>query len=80
MLQRVLIAVLIVSSLMLLNSCGSAEWVHPNKPKDMFAQDYNQCESKMLNDPKLQQGNRYLLAQATERCLMKDGWMLREKR
>jgi hypothetical protein len=80
MFRRVLNAVLIVSSFVVLSSCGSAEWVHPNKSKDMFAQDYNQCESKMLNDPKLQQGNRYLLAQATERCLMKDGWMLREKR
>ena len=65
----------------LVSACSSSvEWVHPTKPKDMFAQDYNQCESKQLNDPKLQQGNRYFLAQATERCLMKDGWILREKR
>jgi hypothetical protein len=71
----------VMVAVFLLSACGSsAEWVHPTKPKEMFAQDYNQCESRQLNDPKLQQGNRYFLTQATERCLMKDGWILREKR
>jgi hypothetical protein len=60
-------------------SCGSSEWVHPTKPKDQFLQDWNACESNMLRDPKLQQGNKFLLSQATERCLMKDGWILREQ-
>jgi hypothetical protein len=61
-------------------ACGSSEWVHPTKPKDQFLQDWNACESRMLRDPKLQQGNKFLLDQATERCVMKDGWILREQR
>lgn len=60
-------------------ACGSSEWVHPTKPKDQFLQDWNACENRMLRDPKLQQGNKFLLNQATERCVMKDGWILREK-
>jgi hypothetical protein len=60
-------------------ACSSAEWVHPNKPKDAFAQDYNKCEGDALRDPKLQQGIRFLLIEATERCLRKMGWQLIEK-
>ncbi|MEW6248580.1 MAG: hypothetical protein AB1555_18000 [Nitrospirota bacterium] len=60
-------------------ACGSAEWVHPNKPKDAFAQDYNKCEGDALRDPKLQQGIRLMLLEATERCLRKMGWQLVEK-
>jgi len=33
----------------------------------------------MMNDPKLQQGNKYFVQQATERCMIKKGWVLREK-
>ncbi|HXF93699.1 MAG TPA: hypothetical protein VNK46_13165 [Nitrospiraceae bacterium] len=60
-------------------ACSSAEWVHPNKPKDAFAQDYNKCEGDALRDPKLQQGIRLMLLEATERCLRKMGWQLVEK-
>ena len=59
--------------------CSSTEWVHPNKPKDAFAQDYNQCQADTLRDPKLQQGIQLLLLEATERCVQKKGWRLREK-
>lgn len=62
-----------------LTACSSAEWVHPNKPKDAFAQDYNKCEGDALRDPKLQQGIRLMLLEATERCLRKMGWQLVEK-
>ncbi len=62
-----------------LAACSSAEWVHPNKPKDAFAQDYNKCEGDALRDPKLQQGIRLMLLEATERCLRKMGWQLVEK-
>jgi hypothetical protein len=53
--------------------------VHPNKPKDEFAQDYNKCQSDTLRDPKLQQGIQLLLLEATERCVQKKGWRLVEK-
>ena len=61
-----------------LTACGSGSWVHPTKPQDSFAVDYNQCNAEVLKDPKLQQGNAYLVLQATERCVMKKGWTLRE--
>jgi hypothetical protein len=63
----------------LLSGCGSGSWVHPLKPEEAFAEDYNRCESDVLKDPKLQQGNKYLILQATERCMMKKGWMLRSE-
>jgi hypothetical protein len=66
-------------SLLLMAACGGAEWVHPNKPKDDFTLDYNKCQSEAMLDPKNQQGNNYFVLQATERCLGKRGWILREK-
>ena len=45
----------------LLAGCSTTEWVHPNKPKDAFAQDYNACQTEVLRDPKLQQGIQLLL-------------------
>jgi hypothetical protein len=62
-----------------ITACSSAEWVHPNKPKDEFAQDYNKCQADALRDPKLQQGIQLLLLEATERCVQKKGWRLVEK-
>jgi hypothetical protein len=59
--------------------CSSSEWVHPNRPKDQFTQDYNKCQADTLRDPKLQQGIQLLLIQATERCVQKQGWRLVEK-
>ena len=65
--------------LAVLAGCSTAEWVHPNKPKDEFAQDYNKCQSDTLRDPKLQQGIQLLLLEATERCVQKKGWRLVER-
>lgn len=62
-----------------LAGCSSAEWVHPNRPKDQFAQDYNKCQADTLRDPKLQQGIQLLLIEATERCVQKMGWRFIEK-
>jgi hypothetical protein len=70
---------LISLSALLMTACGSVEWVHPNKPKDEFTVDYNKCHNESLLNPKNQQGNNYLVLQATERCLAKKGWVLREK-
>ncbi|MFM8552485.1 MAG: hypothetical protein ACKOCD_09320 [Nitrospiraceae bacterium] len=61
-----------------LTACGGGSWVHPNKPQEAFAVDYNQCSLDILKDPKLQQGNNYMKLQATERCVMKKGWMIRD--
>ena len=68
-----------VACLILLAGCSTTEWVHPNKPKDEFAQDYNVCQADILSDPKLQQGIRLLVLEATERCVQKKGWRLVEK-
>ena len=68
----------VVTGALLLAGCTSTEWVHPTKPKGNFALDWNQCNSDILKDPKLQQGNRFLLQQATERCVLKKGWVLKE--
>lgn len=59
--------------------CSSAEWVHPNKPRELFEQDYDKCNADALRDPKLQQGIRLLIIEATERCVQKQGWRLVEK-
>lgn len=72
----------LVWSLFLLSlsaGCSSAEWVHPNRTSDQFAQDYNKCQADTLRDPKLQQGIQLLIIQATERCVQKQGWRLVEK-
>lgn len=65
--------------LLQLTACGSSSWVHPNKPQEEFTQDYNACASDVIKDPKLQMGNNFLVLQATERCVMKKGWRIREQ-
>ena len=67
-------------SVLLVTACSTAEWVHPNKPKDEFAQDYSRCENEAYQNPKAQGGMRLILQQSIERCLAKKGWVLREKR
>jgi hypothetical protein len=74
--RRVVAAVV---CLIALTGCSTTEWVHPNKPKDEFAHDYNQCQADTLRDPKLQQGIQLLLLEATERCVQRKGWRLVEK-
>jgi hypothetical protein len=64
---------------LVLAGCSTSEWVHPNKSKEEFAQDYNRCEEDILRDPKLQQGIKMLMLEATERCVQKKGWRLVEK-
>ena len=65
--------------MLLLTGCGGAEWVHPTKSTDEFAQEYNRCQGEILRDPKYQQGNNYFLLRGTEQCVMKKGWVLRDK-
>jgi len=63
---------------LLLAGCSSMEWVHPTKPKGDFTQDWNKCESDVIKDPKLQQGMRSMVQMATERCVLKKGWVMKE--
>lgn len=62
-----------------LASCSTQTWVHPTKPRDAFAVDYNKCQGDVLRDPKLQQGLQLLILQATERCVQKLGWVVKEE-
>lgn len=61
-----------------LAACSTTEWVHPNKPSEEYTSDYNKCQNAVLSDPKLQQGSRLLVMNATERCMQKEGWRLIE--
>jgi hypothetical protein len=63
----------------LLTDCSLTEWVHPNKPSSEYTNNYNKCETAATRDPKLQQGNQFLLTNATERCVQKEGWRLIEQ-
>lgn len=63
---------------LLLTACNTGTWVHPTKPSETFATDYNKCNSDVLKDPKLQQGMQLLILQATERCVQKMGWRIVE--
>jgi hypothetical protein len=58
--------------------CGGGGWIHPNKPEGAFTEDWNRCENDVIKDPKLQTGNKYLVQQATERCVMKKGWRIKD--
>jgi len=61
-----------------LAACSTTEWVHPNKPPEQYTTDYNNCQNAALDDPKLQQGSKLLVVNATERCMQKEGWRLVE--
>ena len=63
---------------MLLAACSTAEWVHPNKPQGAYALDYNRCEMAVTQDPKLQGGMKMMTQNAIEKCMLKEGWYLRE--
>jgi hypothetical protein len=69
---------ILIGCLLLVTACGGGSWIHPTKPQEEFAQDYNKCEQDVIKDPKLQQGQRYLVLQATERCVKKKGWQIKE--
>lgn len=77
--MRIGILGLFVVTCSLLSACSSTEWVHPNKPSSDFTQDYNRCENFVMRDPKLQQGSKLMVQNATERCLQKEGWRLIEQ-
>lgn len=64
---------------LLLTACNTGTWTHPTKSQDDFAADYNKCNNDALRDPKLQQGIQLLVIQATERCVQKMGWYLKEE-
>lgn len=66
--------------LSMLIGCSTTEWVHPNKPKGAFAMDYNTCENAAYQDPKQQGGMKMIIQQNVERCLIREGWVLRETR
>ncbi|MBI5411271.1 MAG: hypothetical protein HZA21_04690 [Nitrospirae bacterium] len=68
----------ILGAALLLIGCISSEWVHPTKPKGDFTQDWNRCESDVLKDPKLQQGMKAMVQMATERCVLKKGWVMKQ--
>ena len=63
----------------LLTACSLTEWVHLNKSSSEYTNDYNKCETAATREPKLQQGNQFLLTNATERCVQKEGWRLIEQ-
>jgi hypothetical protein len=62
-----------------LTACSTTEWVHPTKPPEEYAHDYGRCENAALSDPKLQQGSKLVVMNATERCMQKEGWRLVER-
>ncbi|WP_447972165.1 hypothetical protein [Nitrospira sp. Kam-Ns4a] len=76
--MRQLVVLAGVAVVILIGGCATGEWVHPEKPKDEFAQDYRICEQRVYSDPKLQQGSKYLYVEAIERCIKKEGWVFRQ--
>jgi len=69
----------LLSGALALSACGSVEWVHPKKPRDMYGQDYNKCENALQQDPKVQAGSRAMLYKEIDRCMAREGWLLVEK-
>lgn len=55
--------------------CATGEWVHPEKPKDEFMTDYKACQMRAQNDPKLQQGSKFIEVTVIENCVQKMGWV-----
>ena len=49
------------------------------KPSSEYTSDYNTCATAATRDPTLQQGNQFLLTNATERCIHKESWRLIEQ-
>ena len=76
--SRFMLLLALTTASLLLTACNTGTWVHPNKSQDAFATDYNKCQNDALRDPKLQQGLQLLVLQATERCVQKMGWVLKE--
>jgi hypothetical protein len=51
------------------------EWTHPTKARDAFSQDYFQCQEDMKRDPRGQQGAKFLMQDAIDRCVKEKGWV-----
>lgn len=64
----------------LVSACASSEWVHPNKPQTAYTGDYNRCEMAVYQDPKLQGGMKMQVQNAIEKCMIREGWYVREVR
>ena len=62
----------------LLSACATSEWVHPNKPQGAYTGDYNRCEMAVYQDPKLQGGMKMQVQNAIEKCMIREGWYMRE--
>lgn len=60
--------------------CETTEWVNTQNPRADYATDFNACEMKAYNDPKIQGGMKLHVQEFRDRCLGKLGWRLREKR
>jgi len=60
---------------LILPGCSTGEWVHPEKPKDEFMTDYKACQMRVQNDPKLQQGSKFIEVTVIENCVKKMGWV-----
>ena len=60
--------------------CETTEWVNVNNPRADYVADYNACEQKAYNDPKVQGGMKVFIQEYRDRCMAKLGWRLREKR
>ena len=67
-----------VIGLLALWACSTSEWVNPNKPKGAYTGDYNRCEMAVYQDPKLQAGMKLQVQNAIEKCMIREGWFLRE--
>ncbi len=63
----------------LISSCMTTEWVHPNKTADEYTADYNKCQASVLQDPRVQQSGQLITMKAIDRCLQKEGWRLIEQ-
>ncbi len=63
-----------------LAACNTTQWVHPSKSEDEYTRDYVKCQQDAARDPKLQQGSQLLMINAAERCMLKQGWRLVQKK
>ncbi|WP_447978975.1 hypothetical protein [Candidatus Nitrospira bockiana] len=73
----------LISCLLVVAGCSSTEWVHATKKKEQFVYDYNKCDRQVVNS--MSQGNTvvytpYVQKSMVDKCLMKEGWVQREKR
>jgi hypothetical protein len=58
-------------------SPSSTDWSHPTKPKSEFSQDYYQCESDIVRNPKIHIADKFILQDAVFGCVKQKGWVPR---